>query len=121
MPQNNRRPGALRELLNFQQRSFVDDGWGNLSPTGPFATQFTVHGSLTPRTGTEAVTAARLEGRQPYVLTIRYSAAARGVTPAWRVVDSRDDTRVFAVVSPLADPDGRNAWLECLVVEGGES
>lgn len=112
------RAGALRELLHFQKRGDADDGWGNITPgAGDWETQFTAHASLRPLRGSEAVQADRLGGVQPYVATIRQHAAALGVTAAWRVVDARSG-RSFAITSPLADPDGKNAWLECLVREG---
>ena len=119
MAENNRRRGALRERISFQSRSSVDDGWGNPIPgAGPFATVFTVSGSLRPLRGSEAVMADRLAGRQPYVLTVRYSSQVAGVTPAWQIVDANNSNRVLAVVSPLADPDGKNQWLEGIVTEG---
>ena len=36
----------------------------------------------------------------------------------WQIVDANNSNRVFAVVSPLADPDGKNQWLEGIVTEG---
>lgn len=39
--------------------------------------------------GGETVQAARLEGRQPVVVTIRQSDAARSITPEWRMRDTR--------------------------------
>jgi head-tail adaptor len=120
MAENNRRAGALRERLHFQQRGNGDDGMGG-PPTpgqGEFETKFTLSASMKPRTGGEGVDAARLNGRQPYVVTVRNTKDARSITVAWQIVDARDESRVFAVVSPPADPDGRNQWLEFLATEG---
>ena len=112
------RAGALRELLHFQKRGDLDNGWGDITPgAGDWETQFTANAAMRPLRGSEAVMADRLGGVQPYVVTIRQHSAALAVTAAWRVVDARSD-RTFAIVSPLADPDGRNAWLEFLVREG---
>lgn len=120
MAENFRRAGALRERVHCQFAASLDDGWGNPLPgAGEFATQFTVSAGMKPRTGGEEVDAARLGGRQPYVVTVRNTSQTRQITTAWRLVDARDANRIFAVTSPPADPDGKNAWLEFLVVEGG--
>lgn len=119
MPENFRRAGALRERLHCQRRQDADDGWGQVTPgAGEFATEFTVSASLRPLRGGEAVQAARLSGRQPYVCAVRASAQTRQINTSWRLVDARDDRRVLSVTSPVADPTGRNAWLEFLVVDG---
>lgn len=113
---NNRRAGPLRYRCAFQRRAEVDDGWGGTTPgSGPFETQFTASVGLTPRTGGEEVTAARLQGRQPYVATVRYSSETAGITTAWQLVH---DGRTFAITSPPADPDGKRQWMEFIVVEG---
>ncbi|WEK05765.1 MAG: head-tail adaptor protein [Candidatus Devosia phytovorans] len=122
MAENFRRAAALRERLSAQMRGNQDDGWGQPVPgAGPFEEQFEISAGLRPLRGSEAVLAARLEGRQPYVLTVRNTSQTRQITTSWQFVDKRNPKRVFAVTSPFADPDGRNAWLEGLVVEGGLS
>lgn len=93
---------------------------GNV-PGGPFFTVFTCWANLRPRLGTEAVTAARLEGRQPWVVTVRNSEAMGDVTPAWQLVDDADPRRTFAIVAPPVDPDGKGQWIEFLVMEPGRS
>ena len=119
MAENFRRAGALRERVHCQFAPPLDDGWGNPLPgAGEFATQFTVAAGMRPRTGGEEVTAARLGGQQPYIVTVRNSSQTRKITTAWRLVDARNESRVFAVTSPPADPDGKNQWLEFLAVEG---
>lgn len=115
MADSNRRFGALRDRLHFQKRGDGDDGWGNPIPGGgDWATQFTQSAHLRPRTGGEEVTAARLGGRQPYVVTVRNTAAMREITTNWRLVDVRDASRVLSVLSPPTDPDGKRQWLEFL-------
>lgn len=123
MAENNRRAGALRERLHFQRRGDGDDGMGGPPQpgTGEFATVFTASAGLRPRVGGEAVDAARLGGRQPFVMTVRYSQQMADVTPAWQLLDARNEGRVLSIISPLADPDGKNQWLECLVQEGPPS
>jgi hypothetical protein len=116
---NNKRHGALRESLHFQKRGTAGDGFGNNVPgQGPWVTQFTVAASMQPLRGTESVMAARLNGKQPYVVAVRHNDAMRGVTPAWRCVDQRNTNRVFDIASPLADPDGKRQWLEFIAIEG---
>lgn len=118
MPENFRRAGALRQRLHFQRRQDADDGWGQVIPgAGEFATEFTLSAALRPRTGGETVTAARLSGRQPFIVTIRWAKQVLDVTTAWQLVDARNANRVLNIVSPLADPDGSNHWLEFLVEE----
>jgi len=123
MPDNFRRPGALRERMHFQRRGDGDDGMGGPPQpgTGEFATVFTASAGLRPRVGGEAVDAARLGGRQPFVMTVRYSEQMAEVTPAWQLLDARKEGRVLSIISPLADPDGKNQWLEFLAVEGASS
>lgn len=117
----NRNAGALRDRLHFQSRNLADDGLGNMIPSGPFETRFTVYAGLQPRTGGEEVTAARLGGRQPFVCLVRSTSAMRQVTTGWQVVDARNANKVFAVKSPPADPDGKNQWLEFLIELGASS
>ncbi|WP_196258571.1 head-tail adaptor protein [Pelagibacterium limicola] len=119
---NNRRAGATRARVTFQKRGDADDGWGKVQPgAGDWEDQFTVWVGLAPMRGTETVMAARLQGQQPYVLTVRQSSQTRQITAAWRAVDARDPKRVFAITAPPADPDGRRAWLEMIVNHGGVS
>lgn len=119
MAENFRRAGALRERVHCQFAASEDDGWGTPVPdAGGFATQFTVAAGMRPRTGGEEVTAARLGGKQPYIVTVRNTSQTRQITTAWRLVDARNANRIFAITSPPADPDGRNAWLEFIAIEG---
>ena len=119
MAENFKRGGALRYRVHCQMSSGGDDGWGNPLPgAGDFATRFTVACGMRPRTGGEAVDAARLSGRQPFVVTMRNTTETRQITTAWRLVDARDENRVFAITSPPADPDGKNQWLEFIATEG---
>lgn len=121
MVENFRRAGALRERLHCQFAPPLDDGWGNPIPgAGEFENAFPkpIAAGMRPRTGGEEVTAARLGGRQPYIVTVRNTPQTRQITTAWRLVDAGNPSRVFAITSPPADPDGRNQWLEFLAVEG---
>lgn len=89
--------GALRSYIFFQKRSEVDDGFGNLVPGGPFINQFAAYANFRPllrgsASGVEDVFADRLQGNQPFVVTVRNQNALLEVTPAWRIVDARSST-----------------------------
>ena len=108
--------GSLRERLNFQRRSYGDDGYG--TPTvGEFAFAFCVAAAFRPLKGGEDVIASRLAGAQPYIITVRQSSLTRQVTTDWRIEDARTAGRIFDIRT-IADPDGRRAWFEILAVEG---
>ncbi|MET3924602.1 head-tail adaptor protein [Devosia sp. 2618] len=122
MAENFRRAGALRERLHCQKRGPGDDGWGGVvdNGKGPFENAFAspISAGMRPRTGGEEVTAARLSGQQPYIVTVRNTSRTRQITTGWQLVDARNADRVFAITSPPADPDGKNQWLEFIAVEG---
>lgn len=64
----------------------------------------------------EEVLAARLQGTQIVVVTVRASFALAGVTPAWRLRDARSAT-VFNIRSgPVLTDDRR--WFEFTVESG---
>lgn len=113
--------GALTERLHFQQRDVGNDGWGNPVPAGDWRTQFTVAAGIEALKGGEPVIAARLEGQQPCVIVVRRSRAALAVTTDWRIVDSRDASRVWAITAPPLDPDSGREWLDILATLGGAS
>ena len=80
--------GKLRDRVTFGARAVVDDGYGN-EVSGQFEDRFTVWGGITYLRGSEAVIAARLEGRQPAVVRVRVSTQTRQVTTDWRVTKPR--------------------------------
>jgi head-tail adaptor len=122
MAKSPRRHGALNQTLLLQRRGDTDDGWGATIPGGgEFETVAKVAASLIPRTGGEEVTAARLGGRQPYVVCVLNMPVTRQITISWQLVDARNPARVLAVASPPADPDGKGQWLEFIAVDGAPS
>lgn len=111
--------GDLHGLYSFQKRGDGNDGLGGIFPgQGPFAEVFKSAGRLVPLTGSETIIAGRLEGRQPYRLTIRSHAAARTIDASWHIVDVRTG-KGYYVKSPISDADMHNQWLDMLVQEGG--
>ena len=107
--------GQLRERITFERRAEADDGYGN-PIAGGWTAQLTVAARVLPLRGTEAVTAARLEGRQPVVITVRASGQARAIGADWRAVDARRGT-IYAITAPPAlTEDG--AFLDILATTG---
>lgn len=104
--------GQLRERVNIQAFTEVDDGYGGT--TLEFATVATVAAGFRPLRGGEAVLASRLAGTQPFIVTMRSSVATRAITPAYKLQDARNTARMFDIKS-VAAPDGKGAWLELLV------
>lgn len=112
------RSATLRHRVLCQKKGPATDEFGNPVPGGAvWATQFSVRAGFAPRNGGEAVIAGRLQGVQPYIVTMRQSDRTRLITSDWRLVDERDPTRTFAVRS-VADPDDKRMWLELLVEHG---
>ena len=66
--------------------------------------------------GGETVQAARLQGRQPMVVTIRNSFAAQSITPDWRMRDLGSATVYNIRTGPVPSDDRR--WLEFTVESG---
>jgi len=104
--------GKMKHRLHLQARQEADDGYGGTIPgSGVWVTQDTVSAELRPMRGGESVLAARLTGTQPYVVRVRQSAVTLAIKHDWQLVDARTGD-VYAVKSPVHDPDGKRAWLE---------
>lgn len=119
--------GALRSYIHVQQRDEVDDGFGNLVPGGEFETKFSVYANLRSllrgsASGVEDVFADRLQGNQPFVVTVRKNPAFDDVTTAWRIVDARSQAtdgsfrKIYNIKSPPTDSTNGYMWLEFIVV-----
>lgn len=128
---DSRHPGAgqLRERVLCQKKVAATDEFGNPVPGGgEWTTQFSVRAGFRPRNGGETVLAGRLQGVQPYIVTMRQGNDTRQITTGWRLVDARagfkadgkTPVRAFNVRA-CVDPDGKRLWLELLVEHGGAS
>lgn len=120
--------GELRQRVAFQRRreivgpDEVSDIYG--IALSEWETVFECRARFQPRLGGEEIVASRLQGRQPYILTIRSSRISREVTPAWRVFDARAGMRsdgkapkrVFDIKS-VSNVDECNQFLDFLVVQ----
>lgn len=105
--------GDLRERVAFDMRAQVDDGYGNHQ--AGFAEVFTCRAGFTYLRGSEAVIAARLEGRQPIVVRIRASEQAKQIGPDWRMRDLRTGEE-YAVRSAAPTPDRQ--FVDIMVESG---
>ena len=104
--------GDLTERAAFDAPTQVPDGYGGQK--SGWSEAYACRAHFRYLRGGEAVQAARLEGRQPVVVTIRDSAAARGITPEFRMRDTlRGD--VYNVRTVV--PDGRH-WIELTCEKG---
>lgn len=113
--------GALRSYIHFQQRGISDDGFGTVVPGGPFETKFTVYANFRPllrgsATGVEDVFADRLQGNQPFIITVRKTEELLNVTSSWRIADARKPNRYYAIKSPPTDITNGDRWLEFIAV-----
>lgn len=106
--------GKLRELIAFERRDPVDDGAGN-EISGPWIEQCRANAELLPLRGGEAVLASRLQGKQPYLITVRWSLASSEVTPDWRAVDARSGA-IYAIQSAV--PRERRDYIDMICVAG---
>lgn len=107
--------GSLNCLVVFQRRVDIDDGYGGVK--GEWVDQFEDHARLAPRMGSESVIASRLQGIQPYTLTVRSHTQTRKVTPAWQAKNAR--TGETYDIATVVNIDERNAYLEMLVTAKG--
>lgn len=119
--------GALRSYIHLQKRSETNDGFGNMVPGGEFETQFSVYANFRSllrgtASGVENVFADRLQGNQPFAVTVRKNPAFDEVTTSWRVVDARSKktdgsySKIYNIKSPPSDSTNGYMWLEFIVV-----
>lgn len=118
MPKRKRAgAGSLSERIGFEAEVGGDDGYGGV--VVGFAEQFVDPARLEPRVGSETVIASRLQGMQPFTMTVRSNERTRTITPAWRARNKR--TGVLYAIKAAVNIDERNQWIELLVVQGEAS
>jgi SPP1 family predicted phage head-tail adaptor len=103
----------LFESIAFDAVTSSPDGYGGTIEG--FAEQFIVRAARKFLRGGEGVQAARLEGKQPVVLTIRASSQSRTITTDWRARDTRSAT-VYNIRS--VEPSENRAFLDLLCESG---
>ena len=109
------RAGALREIVAFESRTALDDGYGN-EIAGPFAEQFTANAQITPLRGGESVIADRLQGTQPVVITVRYNPHALTVRDDWQARNVR--TGEIYQIKSGANQDEKRQYMQFMAVRG---
>lgn len=108
-----RSAGDLRARVAFDAPVVSDDGYGGTE--NGWQEQYSCRAGILYAGGSEAVVAARLQGRESYKVAIRSCAASRAIKTDWRMRNARDSS-VFAILSvdAMADP----AWVYLIVQTG---
>ncbi|RVO24099.1 head-tail adaptor protein [Sinorhizobium meliloti] len=106
--------GDLRELIEMQFRTLIDDGFGN-EVAGPFATVWSAPARIQILRGGETVMAGRLGGTQIVALTMRWQPEVATITTAWRAVNGRTG-EIMNIRS--IEPDERRAFVNILTETG---
>jgi len=127
MPAPEMHTGLLTRRVAFDAPAPGDDGHGGIV-TGWTGTEAEIQAWAHFRhlRGSETVIAARLAGRQPIVVTIRATVAARAIGADWRMrdLDAGDWASGDVWTGPVYNlrqapvPGQSRQWLE-LLVEGG--
>lgn len=99
----------LNRRVFFDVRVEVDDDYGNSE--GGFSEQFEVWAAFRSRGGSEAVQAARLEGRNTFGVYVRSSSETRQIGSDWRMRDKATGN-AFAVKIVDTVSDARWVYLE---------
>lgn len=81
--------GDLLFRVRFDERTETEDGYGNTR--GEWVPRFTRRADIRPTKGTEAVMAARLDGRQPALIIVRLDSDTKRITTDWRLVELHAD------------------------------
>ncbi|WP_420852189.1 head-tail adaptor protein [Psychromarinibacter halotolerans] len=110
--------GRCRERVAFDEPVSTSDGSGGQE--AGFSEVFKTPAHFRYLRGGETVQAARLEGRQPVVVTVPATPRARRITTDWRMRDinrvtyASDGSAVLGVYAVKAPPvlSEDRAWLE---------
>lgn len=109
------QPGEYNNRVTFGARALGSgDDYGN--PETGFVDAFTVWAKLLPLRGGEQVMAARLEGRQPWIITVRRTPETEQITTDWRAVNADNAAQTFNVRSVTPSP--ARDIIDLLVEEG---
>lgn len=110
MARRTHRAGHRFDLIAFEEREQIDDGYGN-TVSGDFTFRFEQHAEVIFLKGSEEVIAARLDSRQPAVISVIVSDQMETVTPDWRARDTRSGT-LFNIRTITKTPN--RAYFELL-------
>ncbi len=105
--------GDLRHRVAFDKREAASDGLGN--ERAAFVEQFEIWACFRSRGGSEAVIAARLEGRNMLGVYVRSSLQTRQIQSDWRMRDvATNDIYAVRMVDSVTD----RAWVYLEVQTG---
>lgn len=96
----------------FERRTEANDGYGNTQDV--WAASFTRWCGITYLKGGETVMGARLEGRQPVILTVRADSETRIITPDMRAIINGQAYNIRESPRPTKD----RAYLEMAAESG---
>ncbi|RJG44914.1 phage head closure protein [Mesorhizobium sp. DCY119] len=103
--------GQMQELVVPEQYvAGGDDGYGNPGPG--IWTGVEAWARIQPLKGSETVIAARLSGKQPVVIHLRWTPDLSDMTTAWRVRHA--DSGVIYDIKSVANMDEKREFLELL-------
>ncbi|EPE99531.1 phage head completion protein [Rhizobium grahamii] len=101
-PTNAPTAQELQHRVYFDERSGGDDGYGNSE--GEFQERFEVWAAFRSRGGSEAVVAARLEGRNILGVYLRSTSQTRQIAADWRMRDKQSgETYAVKIVDAVTD------------------
>lgn len=98
--------GGMTDTLLLQRRMRDTNG----DRLGDWATVTRARAEITWLRGGEAVMQARLQGVQPVVLRVYKTPVTRQLDSAWRAVNARDLSQVFAIEGKAVSRDDRNCF-----------
>lgn len=105
--------GAMVELVAFDEPTESPNGQGGT--IGGWIERYAARATYRYLRGGETVMQARLAGQQTIVVKIRSAAAARDITPEWRMRDVRRNTEYN--IRSIAPSDDR-LYLELTCQSG---
>ncbi len=108
--------GDLYHRVAFDAPLNTPDGHGGTEVGWNTANAVEARANFRFLRGGETVQAARLQGRQPVVVTIRNSAAARAIGSGWRMRDLNGSAVYNVRTGPVPSDDRQ--WLEITVETG---
>lgn len=115
MAQLPKSSAECRELVRFERRVEIDDGYGNM--VGGWEAAFTRRAKMHPLMGSETVIAVRLQGVQPVLIFVRFDAETLTITSDWRAIDVRNG-QSFSLKS-VADMERQRRWITLMAEAGG--
>lgn len=111
MAESKRGAGQLDQLVAFDERAPVDDGYGN-TISGDFVEKFKQRAGYTFVRGDERVDAGAVASQMNLIIRTRNSPQARTITAAWQARDARKGT-IFNIKTVTTDNTREFLELYC--------